>query len=174
MLGAYQMNLKELYYNTKRQLRNMIFWAIAGRNIDDYSADFSLQLINIQLKRFDAYITKHGHLVWHTNPEDETYKGFKELLDLSNKVLLTEHPKIEALYDAHTAKWGELKITFTPIEGSNNLSSYSSRYANAKTEEENKQAHTKLVEIHKKEHEYKRLLLETFCDKMKKIENYWD
>ena len=157
-------------------LQRMIYWANVGRQIHDYSADYSLVLINHQLKRFKKHIDADGHLVWHYDSQDSNYIEFHELLDLSNKVLLDEHPEFEALYEAHREKWGELKTWLTPYEDKHliNLSEYHSKYTNANTKEENLQAKQEHIDIYTKEEEYKQALLNKFCDRMKKVRYYWD
>ena len=159
-----------------KTLKRMIYWANVGREVQDYCADYSLVLINHQLKRFKKHIDTDGHLVWQYDSQDSNYIEFHELLDLSNKVLLEEHPEIEALYVAHKEKWGELKTWFTPYEHEHliNLSEYHSKYTNANTEEEDKQAKKEFSDIYTKEEEYKQELLNKLCDRMKKIRHYWD
>ena len=177
VIGKIADKVLDIYYFFRGKYSDLcrtLYWAKVGYEIKDYCADYSLILINHQLKRFNKYIKECGHLEWHINPEDEDYKGFNELLDLSNRVLLHEHPEIEALYDAHREKWGELIVEYTPSERGDGFFNYSSRYANAKTDEDRKQSNREFSEIFMKERQHKQLLLETFCDKMKKIEHYWD
>jgi len=176
IIGKIADKVLDIYYffsGKYSALCRTLYWAKVGYSIKDYTADDSLILINHQLKRFNKYIKERGSLEWHTNPEDENYIAFNELLDLSNKVLLHEHPEMEALYDEHVKKWGELKTWFTPYEN-RDLFTHHSKYANAKTDEEDKQAKEEFSEIFMKEQEFKKLLLEKFCDKMKKINYFWD
>lgn len=112
--------LSEFIYNKYRSIiakyeaiKRSIFWAIKMHKSYDFDGHTIYEMLYYKLDRMEKCMSKYGHCVWNSCPEEPEYElmiKLRRARDLAwNLFMINPHERLPELQEAHDKKWGSLE-----------------------------------------------------------------
>ena len=153
-------------------VKNIIIYSKIIYRDRDWDYAFLLYLLRFKLMRMKRYFGNSNIIIEKERREVEDQ--ITEVIDLIDMYHCDEFCDKE--YADHTARWGERRFSFEPVNDSNNQ--YVGRkcdftYEKAKTEEETNQASMEMMDIHHLSDKQKQECWNAFWRKLSERAQWW-